>query len=160
MGPDWRTRPGPSPISEGGQRMLPPRGSGGSRCTSSLGFPSRSRRNSTMRARIAVKSSAARGRFTFSSCSFVEFFRRSWVGPAQSNHRVVNLLRQVSAHAGSVPKHRGRIAERRGVIAPVFGSRVLFYASFGELLTADHLPRGPAVATALLQCGSWPMGGA
>jgi hypothetical protein len=36
-----------------------------------------------------------------------------------------------------VPKHRGRIAGRRDVIAPIFGPRVLFYASFGELLTAD-----------------------
>jgi hypothetical protein len=38
-----------------------------------------------------------------------------------------------------------------------FGSRVLFYASFRELLTATPTPR-PAVATALLRCGSWLMG--
>jgi hypothetical protein len=58
--------PGPALLSDGGHRMAPPRNTGGSRCASfSRGLvPSRSRRSSSMRARIVAKSSAARGRFT------------------------------------------------------------------------------------------------
>ena len=64
--PDWLTRPGPSLVFDGGQRMAPPGGMRGLRCASlSLGLvPSRSRRSSSMRARMVAKSSAARGRFT------------------------------------------------------------------------------------------------
>jgi hypothetical protein len=64
--PDWRTRPGPALVSDDGQRIALRRGIGGSRGASfSLGLvPSRSRRSSSMRARIIAKSSAARGWFT------------------------------------------------------------------------------------------------
>jgi len=74
--PGWRTRPGPSLLSRSGERMLPPRGIGASRCRalSVASAPSRSRRSSSMRARMVTKSSAARGRFTafppFRSVSF------------------------------------------------------------------------------------------
>jgi len=66
-GPDGGILPGPALVSDDGQRMLPPRGGrGGSGCAC---FPlslarSRSRRSSSRRARIVVKSSAARGPFT------------------------------------------------------------------------------------------------
>ena len=62
--PDWRTRPGPPLVSDGGQRIAPPRGVGACRCWAIASAPSRSRRSSSIRARIAAKSSAARGRFT------------------------------------------------------------------------------------------------
>ena len=63
---DWRTRPGPPLVSPGYQRSIWPRRISGSNCKSRLEActPSRSRRSSSMRARIAAKSSAARGRFT------------------------------------------------------------------------------------------------
>ena len=65
-GPDGGTLPGPAVVSNGGQRMLPPRGRSGSGCASFLlGLAcSRSRRSSSRRARIVAKSSAARGPFT------------------------------------------------------------------------------------------------
>jgi hypothetical protein len=65
--PDCRTRPGAASISAGGQRRLRARCDSGSRCKSlsvACGH-SRSRRNSSMRARMVAKSSAARGRVTF-----------------------------------------------------------------------------------------------
>jgi hypothetical protein len=61
------SRPNPAPLSDGGQRRLRARWDGGSRCKSlsvACGH-SRSRRNSSMRARMVAKSSAARGRVTF-----------------------------------------------------------------------------------------------
>ena len=63
---DWRTDPGPAVVSPGDQRSIRPRRTSASKCElrSEARTPSRSRRSSSMRARIAAKSSAARGRFT------------------------------------------------------------------------------------------------
>ena len=79
MRPSGRSRPGPALLANGGQRMFPLRGIGGSRGASpSLGLaPARSRRSSSRRARMVAKSSAARGRFTASPPSLVEFWWRS-----------------------------------------------------------------------------------
>jgi hypothetical protein len=68
IGPDRRSRFGPALGSTSGQYMLRRGRMGGSARVSVLASfaSSRSRRNSSMRARMAAKSSAARGRFTFS----------------------------------------------------------------------------------------------
>jgi len=86
-------------MSGGGQRRLRARCNGGSRCKSlSVACaPSRSRRNSSMRARMVAKSSAARVRFTSPPPSaWVEFGGRSIVciQPATPIFNVVNIERQ------------------------------------------------------------------
>lgn len=98
---DWRARPSPSPISDGGQRTLRTRCVGGSRCPSfSLGLAwSRSRRSSSMRARIVAKSSAARGRFTLFlpwSVAVLTPVDR-WLPPPGAIISMVNSSRKVSA---------------------------------------------------------------
>jgi len=69
--PGWRTCPGSSLISEGGQRTLRAWCVGGSPCNSlsAASARSRSRRSSTILARIVAKSSTARGRVIGSSRS-------------------------------------------------------------------------------------------
>ena len=78
-GPDGGILPGPALVSDDGQRMLPPRGGrGGSGCACfPLGLArSRSRRSSSRRARIVMKSSAARGPFTAFPPIFITGLRR------------------------------------------------------------------------------------
>jgi quercetin dioxygenase-like cupin family protein len=93
---EWRPHPGPALLSEGGQRTLRVRRIAWSRSNSLLAacVPSRSWRNSSMRAHMVAKSSAARGRFTFASlilvhCGFVArgSTRCRHEGPGRSNAR-------------------------------------------------------------------------
>jgi hypothetical protein len=109
--PDWRTRPNPAPISGGGQRRLRARWDGGSHCKSlsvACGH-SRSRRNSSMRARMVAKSSAARGRVTFPLHWLVSSLL---AGGSLAAHRESDFNRV------NVQRQRGRRASSR-LVAPV-----------------------------------------
>ena len=91
-------------ISEGGQRTLRPRRAG-SPCNSlsAVCAPLRSRRNSSRRARMVGKSSAARGRFT----AFPPNLERAPAfGPraADADCRMVNFLRQASLPGPAVSR--------------------------------------------------------
>jgi hypothetical protein len=105
----WRTCPG---SSQGGQRTLRARCVGGSPCNSlsAASARSRSRRSSTIRARIVAKSSAARGWVIgFSrSLDLVLTVARSPSAGSKAERSGVNFSRQVSAHLGdrSPPRHR------------------------------------------------------